>query len=283
MASMVFGPLGALLIRVLGTYFFVLLSLRIMGKREIGKLSLFDLVVSIMIAEVSAVSLQDMNLPLWHGLVIVAVLVLLQILVAYVSMRSPRIRTLFEGRPTVLIANGRINDRAMRRTRYNIDDLLLQLREKDIAAVADVEFAILETSGKLSVFPKAHKRPLTPEDLGLKPRKTVLTTSLIVDGRIDDDKLRAVGKSRKWLRQQLVDAGIPSEQAVFYAGWDGEALYLDKTDGGGGGTDRTGDGGAGGDGPAGDGGGVGRGSDGAGAGAARETGSGDGSQDKPLL
>ncbi len=227
---MMFGPFGELLIRIFGTYFFVLISLRIMGKREIGKLSIFDLVVSIMIAEVSAVNLQDLKLPLWHGALIVSVLVLLQILVAYASMRSPRIRTLFEGRPSVLVANGRINDREMRKTRYNIDDLLLQLREKDIGTVADVEFAILETSGKLSVFPKAHKRALTPEDIGLAPKKTAMTTSLIVDGRIDDDKLRAIGKTAQWLYNQLEAAGFSSERAVFYAGWDGERLFVDRVD-----------------------------------------------------
>lgn len=220
----------ALLFRTLFTYFFVLLCLRIMGKREIGKLSVFDLVVSIIIAEVSAVSLQDLRIPVWHSAFVTVLLVILQIGVSFLSMHSRKIHDLIEGKPTVLIASGEINDSEMKRTRYNMNDLLMQLREKNIATVADVEFAILETSGKLSVFPKAGQRALTPDDLVLTAKPTVMTTSLIVDGEVDDDKLAAVGKSRVWLQEQLVAQGYCSAEDVFFAGWDGQTLHLDRLD-----------------------------------------------------
>lgn len=220
----------ALVLRTLFTYFFVLISLRIMGKREIGKLSVFDLVVSIIIAEVSAMSLQDLRIPIWHGIFVIGLLVLLQVIVSYMSMHSSSIHNLIEGKPTVLIAGGEINDSEMKRTRYNMNDLLMQLREKNITAVSDVEFAILETSGKLSVFPKAGQRPLTPDDLTLTAKPTYMMTSLIVDGQIDDDKLAAVNKSRAWLQNQLVAQGYSSETDVFYAGWDGQTLHVDRMD-----------------------------------------------------
>lgn len=219
-----------LLWRTLFTYFFVLVSLRIMGKREIGKLSIFDLVVSIIIAEVSAMSLQDMRQSIWHGAFIIGLLVLLQIGVSFASLHSRRMHDLFEGKPTVLIAKGQINDSEMKRTRYNMNDLLLQLREKDVASVADVEFAILETSGKLSVFPKAGKRPATAEDLGVAVAPTVMTTSIIVDGEVDYDKLAQLGKSPEWLKQQLTALGFETLQEVFYAGWDGSKLIADRMD-----------------------------------------------------
>ncbi len=201
-----------------------------MGKREIGKLSIFDLVVSIMIAEISAVALQDLRLPVWHGAVVIALLVLLQIGVSYLSLHSKKIHDIMEGKPAVLIENGQINDSEMKRTRYAVADLLLQLREKDISAVADVEFAVLETSGKLSVFAKANKRPVTPDDLGITVMPATMTTSVIVDGQIDDDKLSAIGKSRHWLREQLVAQGYESEKDVFYAGWNGQTLHIDRVD-----------------------------------------------------
>lgn len=203
-----------------------------MGKREIGKLSIFDLVVSIIIAEVSAMSLQDLRIPLWHGVFVTGILVLLQIGMSYLSLHNHRIHHLIEGKPTVLVANGEINDSEMKRTRYNMNDLLMQLREKNISTVADVEFAILETSGKLSVFPKAGQRPLTPDDMIISAKPTVMTTSLIVDGEIHDDKLASIHKSREWLKQQLIAQGYQSEKQVFYAGWDGETLYLDRLDDG---------------------------------------------------
>lgn len=219
-----------LLLRTLFTYFFVLLSLRIMGKREIGKLSIFDLVVSIIIAEVSAMALQDLRTPIWHGAFVILLLVLLQISVSFLSMHSRRIHDLIEGKPTVLVANGEINDSEMKRTRYSVNDLLMQLREKDIASVADVEFAILETSGKLSVFAKSGQRAVTPDDLTMVVKPTVLTTTLIVDGKIIYDNLSAMGKSPAWLSEQLVAAGYSSEKEVFYAAWDGQRLHIDRLD-----------------------------------------------------
>ena len=219
-----------LLTRTIFTYFFVLVALRVMGKREIGKLSIFDLVVSIMIAEISAVSLQDTKLPIWHGAFIIILLVLLQIGVAFISLKSKRMHDLIEGKPTVLIAKGKINDSEMKRTRYNMNDLLMQLREKNISSVADVEFAILETSGKLSVFPKSEKQPVTPQDLTLTTRPLEMTTSIIVDGQVDYDKLSAINKSPKWLQEQLTMLGYHSPKEVFYAGWDGQMLQVDRID-----------------------------------------------------
>lgn len=219
-----------LLTRTIFTYFFVLVALRVMGKREIGKLSIFDLVVSIMIAEISAVSLQDTRIPIWHGAFIIILLVLLQIGVAFVSLKSRRMHDLIEGKPTVLVANGKINDSEMKRTRYNVNDLLMQLREKNIASVTDVEFAILETSGKLSVFPKSDKQPVTPQDLNLVTAPLQMTTSIIVDGQVDYDKLSAINKSPKWLDEQLTMLGYSSVKDVFYAGWDGKQLFVDRID-----------------------------------------------------
>ncbi len=146
--------LWSLLIRTVLVYLIVLLVMRFMGKREIGKLSVFDLVISVMIAEIAVIVIEDTDRPLTDGLLPMALLMVIQIGLAYVSLKSRKLRLWFDGKPTVIIEQGKLNSEAMRKQRYNLDDLMVQLRENQIPTVADVEFAILETSGKLSVIPK---------------------------------------------------------------------------------------------------------------------------------
>lgn len=138
-------------------YFVIYLTLRIMGKREIGKLSIFDLVISIMIAEIGVFVLEDTARPITDGLFPMATLVLIQITIAFISLKSRKIRLLFEGKPAILVSGGKLNREEMRKHRYNLDDLLLQLRGRSIENVADVEFAILENSGQLTVIPKSKR------------------------------------------------------------------------------------------------------------------------------
>lgn len=222
-----------LLIRTIFIYFYVLIAMRVMGKREIGKLSIFDLVVSIMIAEVSAVALEDPKAPLSRGMIIIAALVTLQILVSFITLKNQRIRGLVEGRPTVLIANGKINDAEMRRTRYSMSDLLTQLREKDIANVADVEFAILETSGKLTVFPKANKRQVTVEDLNLSVPRSNIPLPLIIDGQPIDKNIALTGKTRYWLKQELKKMGYHDFREIFFCSLDNQGqLFVDRKEDG---------------------------------------------------
>lgn len=221
------AEIGHLTLKTIGVYVFVLFSLRVMGKREIGKLSVFDLVVSFMIAEVAAVSL-DLEEPLWRGGLIITLLVSLQILVAFFSLKSHRLRELIEGRPTVLIKNGQIDDAEMRRTRYSMSDLLTQLREKNIAHVGDVEFAILETTGKLSVFPKEQNLPVTKEDLGLPVTPFQMPAALIVDGKVMAHNLESLKKDRQWLEQEIRYYGYDSIEQIFFCSVDYKGrMYFD--------------------------------------------------------
>ncbi|MGB8954294.1 MAG: DUF421 domain-containing protein [Tumebacillaceae bacterium] len=224
--------IGLLLLRVILFYFVILLSMRLMGKREIGQLSIFDLVVSIMIAEVSAMSLEGPSAPVLEGLIIIAALVFMQIGMSWLTLKSITLRYLIEGRPTLIIANGKIRDDEMRRTRYSMSDLMTQLREKNIATVADVEFAVLETTGKLSVFPKAEKQPVTPSDLGIVTPRTSLPLPLIVDGQVLDGNLEKIGKTRFWLRGELEKYGYSDLKRIFYCSIDnqGEIWFDPKED-----------------------------------------------------
>ncbi|WP_038090906.1 DUF421 domain-containing protein [Tumebacillus flagellatus] len=225
---MVGESLSLLLLRVVLFYFVILASMRLMGKREIGQLSVFDLVVSVMIAEVAAMTLESEKMPIMRGVVIVALLVVLQISMSWLTLKSVTLRSIVEGKPTLLIANGKIRDDEMRRTRYSLSDLMTQLREKDIATVSDVEFAILETTGKLSVFPKAEKRPVTPEDLGLTVPRTGLPLPLIVDGTVMDGNLEKIGQTRFWLKNELQKYGHSEFRKIFYCSIDNQgSLFID--------------------------------------------------------
>jgi len=212
-------------------YFFVLVSLRLMGKREIGKLSVFDLVVSIMMAEIAVMVIEDTKIPIMNGIVPILALMLTQIILSYIALKSKKVRDLVEGKPALLIEDGLIKEGEMKKQRYTIDDLLLQLREKNINNVADVEFAILETSGKLSVFPKPEQLPVTKGDLNIKGEKYLgLPVPLIADGRILSKNLTKVKKDQKWLEKKLAKKGYKITD-VYFASLDHKGeLFLDPQD-----------------------------------------------------
>jgi uncharacterized membrane protein YcaP (DUF421 family) len=202
-------------------YFVVFVVLRIMGKREVGKLSLFDLVISIMIAEIAVFVLEDSNKPLMEGLVPMGTLVLIQMLIAFITLKSRWLRLLFEGKPSLLIEKGQLNRDEMKKQRYNLDDLLLQLRQQKVQNVADVEFAILEPTGKLSVIEKVWREGQTDQnEQSSKIRYEELPLPLIMDGKVQDDQLEKLGQTRFWLKNQLQARGVFDFKEVFFCSID---------------------------------------------------------------
>lgn len=209
--------LWSLLIRTMVIYFVVFLIMRFMGKREIGKLSLLDLVISFMIAEIAVFVIEDTNRPMWEGIVPMLVLLFIQVVTAYISIKSRNLRLLFDGKPSVVIAKGKINREEMRKQRYNLDDMMLQLRENQITSVADVEFAILETNGKLSIIPKdASKDSNTAATAAQVKEKVIppgfrfeiLPIPLIMDGKVQDGNLKKIEKTRFWLKNVLQEQNV---------------------------------------------------------------------------
>lgn len=210
-------------------YLILLASVRIMGKREIGALSPSDLVVAILIAELASVPIDNLNMPLWHGIAPILAIVAMQILFSYGSMRYLRLRQFLEGTPAVVIKNGEIIQSAMRQNRYNLDDLMQQLREKGWPDPADIEFAVLETNGSLSIIPKSQCRPVTPGDLGIATAYEGLPHILIRDGKVDDQALRECGLNRQWLDTELRKRQVGSSDEVFLAVLNSKGeLYVQK-------------------------------------------------------
>ncbi|GGK16171.1 UPF0702 transmembrane protein YrbG [Caldalkalibacillus thermarum] len=224
--------LVALVLRTLFVYFFILLVMRMMGKREIGKLSIFDLVVSIMIADLAVLAVEHFDVPLFFSLVPIVVLFLTQIGLSYISLKSKTIREIVDGKPSVLIENGQIREEEMKKQRYNLNDLLMQLREKNIYSLSQVEFAILEPTGKLTVIPREEEKQVTKKDLNLPVRKVERPVILIEDGEVNEDNLNKIGRNVLWLKQQVKKrTGISRLKDVSFCSLDTDGvLYIDLKD-----------------------------------------------------
>ncbi|MCK8827186.1 DUF421 domain-containing protein [Natroniella acetigena] len=206
-----------LFLRTILIYFVTLFAVRLMGKREIGELSPFDLVVSIMIAELAVIVIEDRGSSLWYGIIPLLTLVGIEIFISYISLKSEIIRKAANGTPNIIIKNGEIIKEELRNSRYTIHDLLAQLRQKDIFRITDVEFAILETSGDLSIIPKSQKRMVTPKDLNLDTEYEGLPIILIADGKINYKNLENLDLDETWLLGKLKEENINYPKNVLLA------------------------------------------------------------------
>lgn len=219
------------ILRILVLYVFVMIALRVMGKREIGQLSVFDFVISVMLAELSTLPMEDTNVPLYRSIICITALVVLQLIVALLQLKSHRFRHWADGEPSVLIERGEIKDKEMRRMRYTMHDLLTQLREKGFLDVADVEFAILETSGQLSVFPKSEAKPITVKDMNIAVAPEGIPLPLIIDGQPVEKTLKKLQKDTAWLEQEISYRGYANMKEIFFATIqeDGQ-IHIDELD-----------------------------------------------------
>ncbi|SDC59913.1 MULTISPECIES: YetF domain-containing protein [unclassified Candidatus Frackibacter] len=206
--------------RTVFIYIFTLLAVRVMGKREIGELTPFDLVVSLMIAELGVILIEDHQAPLIHAIVPILSLSAFQLIISFLSLKSEKMRKLLNGSPSILIKNGEIVEDEMKNSRYNIHDLMAQLRESGTFNIADVEFAILETSGTLTVMPKSQKRGITPEDLDLDTDYEGIPAIVINDGKINHKNLKKLDLNEEWLMSELKKQGVTKIKDVLLATLD---------------------------------------------------------------
>ncbi|MCD8508999.1 MAG: DUF421 domain-containing protein [Bacillus sp. (in: Bacteria)] len=215
---------GTIITRTIVIYIVILLVFRIMGKREIGELSVVDFVISIMLAELAVISIENETAPMAKQIIPMLVLMCVQITLAFISLKSEKLRKFIDGSPSVLIRQGKIDEREMRKQRYNFDDLMMQLRQKDVKYVSDVEFAILEPSGDLSVI-KKEKGP------NAKRYPHYLPLPLILDGKVKEEHLEKIGKTQLWLRQELRKHGYKKVEDISFCSLDeNDKLYVDLID-----------------------------------------------------
>ncbi|WHZ01859.1 DUF421 domain-containing protein [Neobacillus sp. YX16] len=213
----------SIIFRTIFFYILILVIFRLMGKREIGELSILDLVVFIMIGELAIVAIDNPNKSLIHSSIPMVLLMLIQIVLATLSLKSKKFRDLVDGKPTIIINRGKIDEEAMRKQRYNFDDLLTQLREKDIRSIADVEFAILESSGSLSVIERMNNSDGKPKDGDI-------TIPLIIDGNIEEENLTRINKTNLWLRQELKKMGYRDVRKISFCSFENGKFFVDIMD-----------------------------------------------------
>ncbi|MDD4335664.1 MAG: DUF421 domain-containing protein [Desulfotomaculaceae bacterium] len=214
------------IVRTLILFAVVVIGLRLMGKRQIGQLQPYELVIVIMLSALAAIPMENTEVPLLFGLFPIFTLIVVQVAMSYLSLKSERARGIICGTPSVLIENGKIIEKELVRLRYNINDLLEQLRVKNIPNIADVEFAILETGGQLSVIPKSQKRPVVPEDLNLPTKYEGLPVTLIIDGLVFRKNLDKLNLNEEWLRSELHKFGVKSVKEILFAHLDTEGKLL---------------------------------------------------------
>ncbi|WP_077618931.1 DUF421 domain-containing protein [Bacillus sinesaloumensis] len=212
-----------IIVRTVLLYFILLTIFRLMGKREIGELSLLDLVVFMMIAEMAVMAIEQTKDPIMHSVVPMVLLMGIQYVLALLSLKSKKIREIIDGRPSVIINKGKIDEHVMRKQRYNLDDLLMQLREKNVKSLADVEFAILESSGELSVLEKDKNKTTEPTDYSID-------LPLILDGEVQRDHLKQVNKTEFWLWSELKKLGYTELKKISYCSYNNGKLHVDIMD-----------------------------------------------------
>ena len=194
-------------------YFLIMVIYRIMGKREVGELSIMDLIVSIFIAELAAISIDNYKQNMFLSVVPIIALVIIQLVISRISLKSSTVRSILDGDPSVIIERGKVNFKEMLQQRYNLDDLLVQLRSRGIKSIEEVDYAILETSGKLSVFRKKDDKNRT------------YPLPVIIDGKIQKDALYQIGKDPVWLANSLRREDYQLED-VFYGFYQKNRLFL---------------------------------------------------------
>jgi len=196
-------------------YIMIVLVYKVMGKREIGELSIIDLIVSLFIAELVAISIENYNESSLVTIIPIIIIVFLQLLTSKISLKNKKVRDILDGKPSVIVNRGKVNFKEMLKQRYNLDDLLIQLRNQSIKSIEEIDYAILETNGKLSVFKKDNnnKYPLP----------------IIINGIIDEDTLIQINKNKKWIDKELSEKNIKLEN-IFYSFFQNNSLYIIEKD-----------------------------------------------------
>jgi len=202
-------------IRAIILYIVVLIVMRLMGKREIGQLQPFELAIAIMIADLASVPMSELGIPITNGIVPILALLVMYMIISILNMKSVNIRKIMSGQPSLLIYRGRIDEKILKKERITVNELQERLRGDNIFNLADVEYAILETNGEVTVIPKPEKRALTPQDFNINSEYEGIPYDLVVDGKVMYENLKIIGKDKVWLEKQLKKfEAIPSNTLI---------------------------------------------------------------------
>ncbi len=215
--------------RTLIIYLVVIIAMRLMGKRQIGEFEPSEFVITIMISEVATVPLENVSIPIFHGIIPVVTLIIAEIILSFFCLKNSRFRNLFVGRPTVIIQNGVLIEKELKRLRYNLEDIIEELRNSGYPNISEIECAVLETNGHLSVLLKPEYSPVTRKDLSIPTESSSICHVLIKDGTVLFSELSRVNKDMNWLNSQLKKQNIKKLNDVFFACIDPAGkVYIQK-------------------------------------------------------
>ena len=202
--------------------------MRLMGKREIGQLQPFELAIAIMIADLASIPMTEIGIPIYYGIVPILGLLMMHMFISFLNMKSLKAREILCGRPSILIYRGRINEQELKKQRFTINELEERLRGNDVFNIGDVEYAILETSGQVTIIQKPGKRNVTPEDLNINPDYEGIPYDLVVDGKIMTENLKELGKNYKWLEKQTEKFNMKPEEALIVIQNGDQSIFCQK-------------------------------------------------------
>ena len=201
-------------IRSILLYIIVLVVMRLMGKREIGQLQPFELAISIMIADLASTPMADAGIPITNGIIPILALLVMHLVISILNIKSIKARQILCGKPSILIYRGKIDEKKLKKERFTVNELEERLRGNNIVNIGDVEYAILETSGQITVIQKPNKRNTTPEDFGIEPEYEGIAYDLVLDGKVMYENLKILNRDYEWLKKQVAKFGILPEQAL---------------------------------------------------------------------
>lgn len=201
--------------RTIIIYASLMLSMRVMGKRQLGELEPAELVIAVLISDLASHPLQDPGIPLLYGLIPVFTLLSCEVLISAGLIKSVRFRSFICGRPSILIDNGKIIQQEMRKNRYTVDELTEELRKKEILDIATVQYAILETDGTLSTILFENEAPITPKQMGVEVTGESYPVIIVNDGTLMPENLKSMGRNEKWLEKELEKRGVKDVKDVY--------------------------------------------------------------------
>ena len=195
-------------------YIIVLVVMRLMGKREISQMQPFELAISIMIADLASIPMTEIGIPIFNGIVPILGLLVMHLVISVINIKSIALRKFICGKPSILIYRGKIDEQVLKKERFTINELQERLRRNNIVNLGDVEYAILETSGEVTVIQKPEKRGTIPEDFNIVPEYEGIPYDLVIDGKVINENLKKLGKNYTWLEKQLIPFKMKPEEAL---------------------------------------------------------------------
>ncbi len=218
-------------VRSIFLYIIVLIVMRLMGKREIGQLQPFEFVISIMIADLASIPMTESGIPISNGIIPILGLLVMHLIISVLNMKSFKARELICGKTTILIYRGKINEKALEKERFTVNELQERLRIKNVFNIGDVEYAILETSGEVTIIQKPNKRNTIPEDFNIMPEYEGIPYDLVIDGKVMYDNLKSLGKDYNWLKKEAKKFGIKPEEALVITLDGNNQMFCQKKEG----------------------------------------------------